>query len=136
MPTSAEHLSADALRRVCLPDSFSFENTSALPALTGVLGQPRAVAALEFGAGIPSQGFNLFALGQPGSGRTTLIREFLERLAATQPAPQDLCMVVNFSDRRRPLPLRLPAGRGAEFRKRIDALVQELQTVIPRAFDA
>lgn len=136
MPSSAEKLSADALRRVCLPDSFDFENTSALPSLTEVLGQPRAVAALEFGADIASHGFNLFALGQPGSGRTTLIREYLAQRAAAQAVPDDLCMVFNFADSRRPLPLRLPAGRGMAFRGEVESLVEELQTVIPRAFDA
>jgi lon-related putative ATP-dependent protease len=135
MPTSAEALSADALRRVCLPESFDFDTTSSLPTLTGVLGQPRAVAALEFGSGITSQGFNLFALGATGSGRTTLIRDFLEERARTQPVPYDLCMVFNFADNRRPLPLRLPSGKGAEFRARIDGLVEDLQRVISRAFE-
>lgn len=136
MPPSAAKLTADALRRVCLPETFEFENTSALPSLTEVLGQPRAVAALEFGADIASHGFNLFALGQPGSGRTTLIREYLERRASEQAPPDDLCMVFNFSDSRRPLPLRLPAGRGEGFRRDVETLVEELQTVISRAFDA
>lgn len=135
MPTSAEALSADALRRVCLPETFTFDTTSTLPALTGVLGQPRALAALEFGAGIASHGFNLFALGATGSGRTTLIRDFLEEHARAQPVPDDLCMVFNFTDSRRPLPLRLPPGKGMEFRARIDALVEELQRVISRAFE-
>ena len=136
MPSQAEKLTADALRRVCPPEHFEFATTAELPSLTGVLGQPRAVAALEFGAAISSHGFNLFALGQTGSGRTTLIRDFLGRRAAGQPVPDDLCFVFNFADSRRPLPLRLPAGRGAGFRDDVRALVTELQDAIPRAFDA
>jgi lon-related putative ATP-dependent protease len=136
MPSQARKLEAEAIRRVCPPEHFDFGTTRELPSLTGVLGQPRAVAALEFGAAIASHGFNLFALGQTGSGRTTLIREFLGRRAAAQPTPDDLCFVFNFADSRRPLPLRLPAGRGAAFRDDVKALVAELQTAIPQAFDA
>lgn len=133
---AGRQLDAGALRRVCDPDSLRFETTADLPALAEVLGQPRAVAAMEFGVGIASHGFNLFALGQPGSGRTTLIREYLERLAATQPAPPDLCYVHDFADSRRPMPLLLPAGQGATFKRDVHDLVTELRAAIPRAFDA
>ncbi len=136
MTTPAHQLSASALRRACPCDTFDFDTTASLPNLTGVLGQPRAVAALEFGADIPSQGFNLFALGQPGSGRTTLTRDFLERRAAKQKVPDDVCVVFNFADSRRPTPICLPPGRGFHFRDDMDALVDELQAAIPKAFDS
>jgi len=129
-------LPPESLRRACDPAGFDFDTTARLPALGEVLGQPRAVAALEFGVGIASHGFNLFALGQPGSGRTTLIREYLERRAASQPIPPDLCYVNDFSDTRRPVPLRLPPGRAAQFKRDIDALIAELKTAIPKSFDA
>jgi lon-related putative ATP-dependent protease len=128
-------LPGEALRRTCDPNSLHFETTADLPSLNEVLGQPRAVAALEFGAAIASHGFNLFALGLPGSGRTTLIRQHLERRSVTQPVPPDLCYVNNFGDTRRPIPLQLPAGRAAQFQHDIDALVDELRRAIPRAFD-
>jgi lon-related putative ATP-dependent protease len=129
-------LPAESLRRVCDPATLEFETTSELPCLSEVLGQPRAVAALEFGIGIACHGFNLFALGQPGSGRTTLIRDYLERQAARQPVPPDLCYVNNFTDARRPSPLLLPAGKGVEFKRDIEDLIEELRTVIPRDLEA
>ena len=128
-------LPAAALRRKCDLNSFNFDTTSDLPMLSEVLGQPRAVAALEFGVSIASHGFNLFALGQPGSGKTTLIRDYLERQAATQPVPPDLCYVHNFVNARNPLPLRLPPGRAALFKNDINSLVEDLRTEIPRVFD-
>jgi lon-related putative ATP-dependent protease len=131
----AIELAANQLRRACDPASLRFETTADLPLLSEVLGQPRAVAALEFGARIGSQGFNLFALGQPGSGRTTLIKGYLDQYAATQPAPPDLCYVYNFAEARRPLPLHLPPGRAVQFKKDIDALVEELEADIPKAFE-
>ena len=135
MPFPTE-LTSHQLHRRCDPDSFDFQTTAELPPLGEFIGQPRAVAALEFGLEITSHGFHLFALGQPGSGRTTLIREYIEKRAATQDRPQDLCFVHNFDDGRRPLPLRLPAGRGCEFKKDVEVLVAELNSAIPKAFDA
>ena len=129
-------LSTRDLRRVCDPNSLDFETTADLPMLSEVLGQPRAVAAFAFGTSIASPGFNLFALGQPGSGKTTLIRDYLERRAAAQPAPADLCYVNNFGDPRCPTALRLPAGRAVQLKRDINALVDELSTAIPKAFDS
>ena len=124
------------LRRICNPATLGFETTGELPVLSEVLGQPRAVAALAFGASIASQGFNLFALGQPGSGKTTLIRDYLQHRAESEAAPADLCYVYNFANARCPLPLRLPAGRGPQLKRDVDAFVDELTTEIPRAFEA
>lgn len=136
MSNTLSPLPAEALRRTCDPEAFTFTTTAELAGLTEVLGQPRAVAALEFGVGAASHGFNLFALGQPGSGKTTLIREYLERRARSQPAPPDLCYVHNFDDGRRPLLLQLPAGKAVQFKQDMAALVRELREAIPRAFES
>lgn len=124
------------LRRVCDPASLGFETTAELPVLTEVLGQPRAVAALSFGVSIPSHGFNLFAMGQTGSGRTTLIREYLERRAAGQPSPPDCCYVYNFTNPRCPMPLRLPAGTALQFKRDIDGMIDELKNQLNKAFES
>lgn len=135
MPKLLELAAHDA-RRVCDPNNLEFETTADLPMLSEVLGQPRAVAAFAFGTSITSPGFNLFALGQPGSGKTTLIRDYLERRAAAQPVPPDLCYVNNFADPRCPTPLSLPAGRAIRLKNDVEALVQELSAEIPKAFES
>ena len=72
MPPTARELSAQALSRRCDLDSFDFETTDDLAPLSDFIGQERAMRAVEFGAGIASHGFNIYALGLPGSGKTTL----------------------------------------------------------------
>jgi lon-related putative ATP-dependent protease len=129
-------LQAGDLQRVCDPSSLGFDTTADLPQLTEVLGQPRAVAALELGVSMAAHGFNLFALGLPGSGKTTLIRDYLEHHAASKPIPPDLCYVNNFDDSRCPIALRLPAGQAAKLKQQVAALVRELRDVIPRAFES
>src|SRR5512136_2668668 len=136
MPKMPTALPPEALRRICDPHTFDFETMADLPGLEEVIGQPRAVAALEFGVGMASHGFNLFALGLPGSGKTTLIREYLERRAIDQPVPPDLCYVNNFKDARRPIALSFPAGHAHELKRDVDALIDELRTTIPKAFEA
>lgn len=128
-------LSASQLRRVCDPEGLGFDTTASLPALTEVLGQPRAVAALSFGTSIASHGFNVFAMGLTGSGKTTLIREYLERRAGTQGVPSDYCYVYNFANPRSPMPLRLPPGGAVELKKHVDLLIEELKAAISKAFD-
>jgi Cdc6-like AAA superfamily ATPase len=92
-PDSSRGLKKGALRNVCDPKTLGFKTTDELPRLKEVIGQPRAFRALELGTEILSHGFNIFALGLPGSGKTTLIREYLERKAEDDPVPDDWCYV-------------------------------------------
>lgn len=134
--SAVPELSAQDLRLRCDTTSLNFETTRDLPPLQNVLGQPRALRALELGSAIAGPGFNIFALGLPDSGRTKLIRDYLERKAATEPAPDDWCYLNNFTDPRQPKALRLPAGRGAEFRADVESLLTRLAREIPQAFES
>lgn len=101
-----------------------------------IVGQDRAVEAVAFAIGMPHGGFNLFALGEEGTGRNTLVRRFLEREAQTRPVPSDWCYVNNFADHRRPKALSLPAGRGRVLHDDMKRLIEELIVAIPAAFES
>ena len=131
-----DELKPEALRRTADPAQFTFKSTAELEPMVKVIGQPRAVEAVDFGVGIPSPGYNMYALGPPGTGRTTTIMRFLEREAATRPVPDDWLYVNNFQEAHRPKALRLPAGRGAQLRSDMNNLIEELKTEIPRAFES
>ena len=128
-------LPADALRKICLPDSLPFESTEALESLGEIVAQDRAVQAITFGVGIRSTGFNLFALGPPGTGKATAVRRFLACEAAKLPAPPDWCYVNNFTDPHQPRAFRLQPGRARPFREDCERLIGDLKTGIPKAFE-
>jgi lon-related putative ATP-dependent protease len=132
--TGEKSLEPEQLRAVCDPAALGFENTDELPRLKEVIGQPRAFRALEMGMEITGPGYNVFALGQPGSGKTTLIREHLERRAADEPVPDDWCYVNNFEDAHQPKLLRMPKGQALKLKKDIHELIQRCEQEIQHIF--
>lgn len=136
MKHTTGQLSPADLIRCCDPDSFNFETTDDLPSLSDFIGQERAMRAVDFGAGIASHGFNIYALGLPGSGKTTLTRKFLEQIAASEPMPDDWCYVNNFDDPHKPHALHLPAGQGTALRDDMANLLEHCKQDIAKAFES
>ena len=133
---SANKLPVSALRKRCDPDALEFKSTDELPDLQDVIGQPRAFRALELGSELSGPGYNTFVLGLPGSGRTTLSMEYLERKAVNEPVPEDWCYVNDFDNPHKPKAISLPAGKGHEFRKEMVELLIHCEREIPRAFES
>src|SRR5512142_2850879 len=129
-------LSPEQLHSTCEPAKLGFDTTAELPALGGMVGQADALAALEFGVTINAPGYNIFVLGEPGSGRMSIVRQALEARARTLPAPDDWCYVANFGDARRPRALRVPRGRGRALAADVEFLIGELRRRIPPAMEA
>ena len=79
-------LDAAMLYARCDPAGFGFETTAELEDLEGAIGQARAVNAVRFGVEVGREGYNVFALGPPGTGKRTLVERFVEDRAAGEPA--------------------------------------------------
>jgi lon-related putative ATP-dependent protease len=129
-------LSPAELYRHCDTGLFDFETTRDLEPLAETIGQDRAVEAIHFSIGMANEGYNLFVLGPPGSGKHSVVRGILEQQAAERPVPDDWCYVNNFSNPKNPQALRLPAGRGTELRQDIAQLILEAYSAIPVAFES
>jgi len=117
------------------PASFAFATTAELEPISDIIGQERAVAAVEFGIGIRRPGYNIFALGSPGTGKHTVVRDYLTEQAADDPPPSDWCYVYNFVESHRPIALELPTGGGPALRAAMDEILDEIRTVLPAAFE-
>ncbi len=91
--------------------------------------------ALRFGVGVDSVGYNLFVTGVSGTGRTSMVRAYLEQIAAARPAPDDWVYVHNFEQPDSPRALRLPAGKGRVFAAEMDRFIEQARQQIRRAFE-
>ncbi|MEK9803553.1 MAG: ATP-binding protein, partial [Curvibacter sp.] len=96
------------------------------------IGQERAEQAARFGLQMDAPDYNLFVLGEVGSGRSTLLTQMMREVAAARPVPPDLCYLHNFDTPEHPRALRMPPGQGRQLRQLMAQLVKTLQTEIPR----
>ncbi len=131
-----EELSSEQARKACDPASLGFQTTAELQPLEGIVGQKRAIEALQFGLDIPDRGFNIYVAGASGTGRTTAVQAFLEERARKLPVPADWCCVNNFQDPYRPRALQLPAGQGRELQRDVKAFVERARQDIRQAFES
>ncbi|MGE5320108.1 MAG: Lon protease family protein [Hyphomicrobiaceae bacterium] len=133
--TTLQPLSPDRLYRPCDIEQFTFATTAELDDLSESIGQLRAIDAAHFGIGMRHAGYNLYVMGQPGSGKRTLIRQLLDQRVATEAKPADWCYVHNFGHPHKPRVIQLPAGMGARLHADMQRLVAELQATIPAVFE-
>ncbi len=129
-------LTPDDLRCVCDPALFDFKDTSEIEPLDEVIGQERAVQAIRFGLAMKSPGYNIFVTGQEGTGKTTIVKDIVQRLAETLATPGDWCMVNNFKDEFRPKAVALPAGGAILFSRRMNRCIEDLRIRLPKEFES
>ena len=123
------------LRWRCDPAAFDFETTADLKPLEGIIGQERALKALQLGVELYGAGYNVFVCGLSGTGRATTVKQLLERIRPQcAPAP-DRCYVHNFHRPDQPRLLTLPRGVAIPFRKDMDRAIDFLATRIPQLFE-
>ena len=119
------------------PASLGFADTRALAQEPlPWIGQQRAFEAARFGLAMQQPDYNLFVLGDVGSGRASLMRQAMQEAAASRPVPPDLCYLHDFDRPERPRPLRLPAGQGRALREGMQEWVQTLLSDIPKRLSA
>ena len=124
------------VRKTCPENFIQCEATDELEPLSEIIGQARAVQALQFGLDIQEEGFNIYVAGMPGTGKKTAIMTFLEQKAKTVSVPPDWCYVYNFEDSQKPNALKLPAGKGSKFVKDMEKLVEDMKKALTTAFES
>jgi lon-related putative ATP-dependent protease len=124
----------DQLRPTCDPSTFTFETTNEVEPHIGLIGQGRAIDAIRFGLAMDSPGFNIVVSGEPGTGRTTAIREYLQEIALTKAPPDEWCYVNNFADSYEPRAMQFRPGQGSAFARAMSSMIAEARELIPRTF--
>ncbi|MBU1627391.1 AAA family ATPase, partial [bacterium] len=115
---------------------FNFGADNKLEPVSETIGQKRAIKALKMGTQIRSPGFNVFVTGLVGTGRKSTIRKILEEIKPKCINLFDFCFVNNFTDPDRPELIKLPAGKGKQFKKDMADLILDLQKKLTKLFES
>lgn len=111
-----------------------FDNSSEISPYKDIIGQDRAVEAIELGLMMKKKGYNIYVSGINGTGkRSYLIKKVIEH-AKKEPSPPDWCYVYNFLDGNRPLAICLKTGTSYKFKEDVEGFVNELFEKVPKAF--
>jgi len=130
-----EPLAIAELRHTVDPNALGFATTAELEPISGLIGQERALKAIQFGTNMRSNDFNVFVLGPPASGKSTAVHQYLARKASSEAPPADWVYVNNFDNPNRPRAIRLPSGRARPLAKAMIGVIDELRSTIPATFE-
>ena len=126
-------ISAEQLKRYSNPDELPTDTRTA-PDLDVGFGQQRALKALQTALDIKASGYHVFAAGENGLGKRTIISRLLTRIAADAQTPDDWVYIHNFTDPRTPLALRLPAGHADLLQQQVNHLWQQAKKRLSQRF--
>ncbi len=129
--TNFKELPADLLRWTCDHEKIHVSSSDECKPCDEIIGQKRALRAIQTGLDIKSYGYNIFITGMVGTGRTTTIKQLLEKLEKGDKIPDDILYVFNFKNADEPMLITLPAGKGKLFKEAMDNLIVMLKTNIP-----
>jgi len=130
-----QRLEANQLYLSAELEKLQSKSTKELAPIDEIVGQERAQKAVEFAMSIKEKGYNIYAIGQNGLGKRTMILRYLNRHQHDAAALFDWCYVANFEDIRTPKVLKLPCGVGSKFKQDIEKLMSKLVNAMPLAFD-
>ena len=125
-------LAPSQLRLTIDPASLGFHTTADIAAdSVPWIGQERAATAAQFGLNIAHPNYHLFVLGEPGSGRASLLQQAMQAAASTRPVPPDLCYLHPPLTPERPIAVHLPSGQGQVLQSAMTQLCETLVAQLP-----
>ena len=104
--------------------------------LPDLIGQERALQAIEMGLSVNAPGYNVFVTGPGGAEPVEAVYRLLERLRQGLRPARDHVYVHNFADPLRPQHLSLPPSGGPYLRLAMHDWVRALQREIPRLLES
>lgn len=137
-------LTADEIElNIELPDTFDARTEKAPAGAAGtddkswaVVGQTRAVKALEMGVAIRAKGYNIFVVGESGTGKHTAILDVLSRRPGGTGSLRDIAYVQDYTEPDKPISLTFPQGMARKFRDDLALLLERLTDRIGRDMDS
>lgn len=111
-----------------------FDSTKDLLFSEKLIGQEKALEALEFGLKVKDFGYNIYVCGEMGTGKTTATKLLAEELSKTEKAPPDFIYVNNFESPKEPILIELPASVGTKLKNDIEEVITMLLDELPKVF--
>jgi ATP-dependent Lon protease len=99
-----------------------------------LLGQQRALDAIQLAMGVDAPGYNVFVSGLRSRPELESVLRLLREKAASMPTPGDWVYVHNFRSPEAPTAIYLRAGQGVELRERMNDLIDFIIEQLPKAF--
>jgi len=130
------HLKAEQLRKTYDPNTLPLPTPGEQLPVKAIIGQKRAVTALQFGLGNKARGFNIYVAGIPGTGKQTAVMHYLEELSRQEPAPCDWVYVNHFQDPYYPKKLSLPKGEAHKFRNALRHFLVQAHSSLIKIFES
>lgn len=119
---NTHRLQACDLKRYTDPKKLPKSSRARLPKPDLAFGQSRAIKALNTALDIRANGYHVFAVGENGLGKRTLVTRLLTERAKQMPTPNDWVYVHHFADARRPIAIDFPAGMASVFQQKVHKL--------------
>ncbi len=129
-------LSPESLRKTYDAGSFSALREAMDRHQKGIIGQKRAVRALQFGLGNRAPGFNVYVSASDGDAKFPVIEHFLRSMVQQDPMPSDWCYVNNFADPYCPNALCLPRGMAKKFKSDIENFIAQAKGALIKTFES
>ncbi|MBF8983554.1 AAA family ATPase [Lutibacter sp. B2] len=130
-----KELSYTKLRKIYNPDHFNFAPIEKIENIDIIIGQERAVKAMEFGLKVKNSRYNMFVSGAIGTGKKSYAHKIINKYAKSENVPDDWCYVYNFDDPMMPIGINIPPGMGNIFKDDMEELIEDVIDKINNEFN-
>ncbi len=129
-------LTAQATRKIVDLSELSFNTTADLEPVpqTALVGQERALQALQMGLSMQQPGYHIFVSGAEGASTRKQIIALLQERAQSMPTPGDWVYVHHFRDPDQPQAIALQARQGRRLKQDMESLLAHVRETLPKAF--
>lgn len=127
-------LGIEKLKCTCDLDNIKFNSTEDIEPIRDIIGQDRAVQAIEFGLNMKQKGYNVYVAGSSGTGRNSYTNMLISKIKKNNINTRDWAYVYNFKNNNEPIALSFKCGQGKCFKKDMEEIVGKLRIEIPKIF--
>lgn len=117
-------------------DNLDFSTTKEIESTREIIGQERAISAIEFGIKMKKSGYNIYVSGASGIGRLNYTKALISKFGQNNLNLKDWVYVNNFKNANEPIALSFSPGYGKVFKKDIEDTIEKLKYEIPKIFDS